>query len=45
MEPEAREEVQDADDIVNFLMPSAQQLADTEKFRKAISTDASTQRT
>jgi hypothetical protein len=39
-----REEVQDADDIINFAMPTAQQLADTEKFRKAISMNYITQR-
>jgi hypothetical protein len=39
-----REEVQDADDIINFLMPTPQQLSDTEKFRKAISTYHLTQR-
>lgn len=32
-----RDDVQDADDVVNFPIPTAQQLADTEKFRKAIS--------
>jgi hypothetical protein len=32
-----REEVQDAEDVVNFGMPTPQVLADTEKIRKAIS--------
>lgn len=33
-----REEVQDAEDVINFVMPNAQALADTEKVRKGIST-------
>jgi len=32
-----REEVPDAEDVVNFAMPTAQVLADTEKIRKGIS--------